>query len=206
MGTPPLNTKLPDDKIKEIAEYTLSYKLQRQMRLQGFEVYDKSTEDFINMVARLEEIMPEETEDVSEQTETDKKTPKKSKKRKQRNKSMDDDDGNEYYCALHGHNDTHNTKDCKTLKRMREQDKTGNSNDKNKNKNKTKNKKPEKYSQEEMNAMVSEAVKAPVKKKCKKTQETEQTLEEELNLLENLTVSDDSDDQRDVISVQSVDS
>ena len=132
MGTPPLNTKLPDDKIKEIAEYTLSYKLQRQMHLQGFEVYEKSISDFISMVARLEEIMPEEMEDVSEQAETDTKTQKKSKKRKQRNKSTEADDCNEYYCTLHGHNNTHNTKDCKTLKRMREQDKTGNSNDKNK--------------------------------------------------------------------------
>ena len=40
MGTPPLNTKLPDNEIKEIAEHALSYKLQRQMRLQGFDAHE----------------------------------------------------------------------------------------------------------------------------------------------------------------------
>ena len=70
MGVPPLNTKLPDDEIKEIAEHCLSYKLQRQMHLQGFEVCEKTTQEFIATVARLEEIVPEENEDVSKQDET----------------------------------------------------------------------------------------------------------------------------------------
>ena len=198
MGTPALNTKLPDDEIKEIAECCLSYKLQRQMRLQGFEACEKSTQDFISTVARLEEIMPEENSDVSEQEETNPKSSKTSKKRKR----SEGDDGSKFYCALHGHNPHHNTNECRTLKRMREQDKNGNSKDK----TESKNKKPERHSQEEMNLMVSEAVKALAKKKRKKTQVTEQSSEKELNLLENLKVSDDSGGDSDVISVQSTSS
>lgn len=84
---------------------------------------------------------------------------------------------------------------------MREKDKK----DKTKDKNKTKNEKPEKYSQEEMNAMVSEAVKNLVKKKHQKTKDAKRTCEE-LNLLESLTVSGSDNDQNDdIVLVQSSD-
>ena len=87
---------------------------------------------------------------------------------------------------------------------MRNTDKKGNSKDKNK--NKSKNKKPEKYSQEEMNAMVSEAIKDLVKTKRKKTPDANRTCKE-LNLMESLTVSSSDNDQKDdIISVQSFDS
>ena len=52
--------------------------------------------------------------------------------------------------------------------RVREEDKSGGSDDKNKNKSETENEKPEKCSQEEMNAMVSEAFENLVKKQRKK--------------------------------------
>ena len=57
---------MDDDKIKEIAECVLSHKLQRQMRLQGFDVCEKSIGDFTNMVERLEYLMPEEAEESEE--------------------------------------------------------------------------------------------------------------------------------------------
>ena len=85
---------------------------------------------------------------------------------------------------------------------MRNTDKKGDS----KNKNKSTNKKPEKYSHEEMNVMVSEAIKDLVKTKRKKTPDTNVTVKE-LNLMESLTVSSSDNDQKnDIISVQSFDS
>ena len=201
-GDPPPNTKLPEDEIKETAECALSHKLQRQIRLQGFEVCEKETHEFISLVARLEEIVPEETDDVSDNTEPEKKTTKKTRKRK-REKSANEDGGEDHHCAPHGHNRSHNTKECRNPKSPRDDDKGGKSNDQGKTRSKTKNKKPEKYSQEEMNAMVSEAVKNIVKKQHKKNRNVEKTSEEDINLLEDLKMSSDSDDQSDVISAQS---
>ena len=62
MADPPANTKLPEDEIKDIAECALLHKLQRHIRLQGFDVAKSSVEEFISLVKRLEILVSEDTE------------------------------------------------------------------------------------------------------------------------------------------------
>ena len=67
MQFPPFgpNQVLPDDKVKEHAEFAIPQTWEKQMILQGFSVVEKTMEEFIEFCKRLEM-----SEDILDSTHT----------------------------------------------------------------------------------------------------------------------------------------
>ena len=117
--------KISDDEIKEHAEFAIPNAWQRQMTLHGFEMIDHTMSEFIDFCERLEV-----TEDIYDgahkqhgQTANTQKGKDgthslmnggKSNQGRKRKGSSD----LKYKCLYHGDNNTHNTNDCKVMKKQ----------------------------------------------------------------------------------------
>ena len=120
---PPFNGAaqvLPEDEIILILESAIPNKWQQQMVLQGFEVVDKTIQEFIEFCERLEF-----SEQVYDSTHTGQKANVKNDNKTTSGSKASAGSSNkkrktDYFCLYHGHNTSHNTDDCKVLKAQAE--------------------------------------------------------------------------------------
>ena len=118
VGTPGVSpSKLAEDEIKEIAEFGVPYRWQQQMRVVNFNPVKKTIPEFIDFCERLEQI-----DTAENNNDPARKTPEKSKGKRKRDHKSDSDKSagsqGSKYCLLHGQNDTHNSDNCYTLKKI----------------------------------------------------------------------------------------
>ena len=171
-------TKLPEDEILDILEFSMPHSWQRQMMLMDFEPIDSTLQEFVHFCQRLE--MGESEEKKPEIKSVASKKSKKQGKRK-REGSADFTEGLD--CMLHGKNCGHTTENCWTLKKQA----AATAAQKSKNKSS--------HSKKEMNVMMKQAVveafnAASAAKKPKKSKK-EKT--EELQAFSKLTVLSDGE-------------
>ena len=106
-------TKLDDDEIKEIAECGIPHNWQQQMRLQNFDVTEKTVPEFIDFCERFEQLETSEGGTDNPRKTNDEKTPKKGNERgrqtDRRNNNSDSSGKVEHHCTLHGSDDGHKT-------------------------------------------------------------------------------------------------
>lgn len=100
-------------------ESAIPSKWQQQMMLQGFEVVDKTIQEFIEFCERLEF-----SKQVYDSAHTGQKANVKSDKTKSGSKASAGSTRNkrktDFYCLYHSNNTSHNTDDCKVLKAQAE--------------------------------------------------------------------------------------
>ena len=177
--------KLDDDEIMDILEFSLPNRWQTTMTIQGFNVQEKTISEFIEFCERLERTEPEN--DMAEDRIPKKKQPSVSDKKnfaaKRKRDEENDEDGD---CVLHGDNCGHPSHQCRTLRRMAKKTKEGWKNQK----------KPSK--KEDMQTMLAESFTLAIKnfqkkKRGKKEEKEKPKVEFDLNMLDNLQMSDDSD-------------
>ena len=105
--------KIADDEVMEHMEFAIPHSWQKQMILQGFNVIDSTIDEFIEFCERLE--MTDDTPDKNNDAK------KQSKKRKDSDgtstKKSKPQGKNKFLCELCGWNPTHNTSDCRTIKK-----------------------------------------------------------------------------------------
>ena len=103
-------TKLPDNEILDLLEFGIPIKWQRQMQAQNFEPTAGTLRDFQNFCERLESALDDPV--------TDDKSNKMCGQEKGSKNSVGTTKMKEkHFCMLHGHNPTHSTKMCRTLKK-----------------------------------------------------------------------------------------
>ena len=184
-GTPEVRpNKMDDDEIKEIAEYGIPYQWQRQMRVLNFNATEKTVPEFIDFCKRLENLEGDDDKKASETSGTKRKrntTPTTTKSNKDKKVEQE---GNKY-CMFHGENDTHDTEDCFALKKFIKKTKAS-PKDKTKTPKYTTNK-------EEFNTMFVNAFKAMKKADKAKRARDQQTVNEELNAFDGISLSSDKD-------------
>ena len=109
--------KLPDNELLDLLDFEIPIKWQRQMQVQNFEPTAGTLRDFQYFCERLESALDNQvTDDKSNKTSGQGKG---SKKCHQNNSNKD----KKHFYMLHGHNPTHSTKQCRTLKKEAEKHK-----------------------------------------------------------------------------------
>ena len=175
-------TSLEDDEIMDILEFGLPSRWRTTMTIQGFNAAEKTTAQFIEFCERLEATDPET--DLAEEKIPKKRQASGSSEKKPANKrKRGDNNTGEGDCILHGDNCGHSSHDCNTLKRMAKKTKEG-----------WNQKKPAK--KEDMQTMIAESFAVAIqnlKKKKKEKKEEKPKVEFDLNMLDNLQMSDDSE-------------
>ena len=105
-------TKLPEDEVLDILEFSMPQSWQRQMLLLDFNPIDATTQEFVHFCQRLE--MGE-----TDEKKTESKTGNRDRKKKGKRKAESSAEHNEGLdCMLHGKNCGHTTKNCWTLKKQ----------------------------------------------------------------------------------------
>ena len=187
-GDPPVQvTKLDNNEIKDIAECGVPHRWAAQLRLQNFNVGEKTIGQFINFCERFESV---------EGTEGSKDGPKPNDKQTSRAKKRgrtDDHNGRdksdvECHCMLHGENDNHDSNKCKKLLALAKQEKEECAQ-----KRRAKFNPKAKTSKEECNAIAKQVVKIFTKKTKKNNQKNQKTDTEESNAIGNVALSDFDD-------------
>ena len=147
---------LSDDEILDILPWGTPRSWQNEMDRQGF---DPMTKTVAEVVAFMENI--EATEDRPENKPKANNKTEKAKKAKKTNNNNNNDKKPKYYCAEHGENWSHDTKDCKVLLNQ------GNNNNNKPHQNKTWTKKSgdsKKETAKELATLVGKVVDKTVKK------------------------------------------
>ena len=107
-------TKLPGDELLDLLEFRIPIKWQRQLQVQNFEPTAGTLHDFQDFCKRLESALDDPPVDnKSNKTSRQEKGNKKFRQNNNNNKDKNN------FCMLHGHNPTHSTKQCRTLKKRR---------------------------------------------------------------------------------------
>ena len=168
-------TKLPDDELLDLLEFGIPIKWQRQMQVQNFEPTAGTLREFQDFCERLEIALDDNGADPKP-----KQTAEKEKGNKKRRRNNRNDEDSKHYCMLHGHNPTHTTEQCRTLKKEAEKHKKGSENGE-------KGRKKRNYnpSKEEIHALAAYAKQAMKKEYDNVT--------EELKTFENMSVSSNED-------------
>ena len=189
-GTSPL-TKLEVDQIKEIAQYGIPYAWRTQLHFTNFDIESHTLKEFIEAVERIEvyENNADGKQDASDKNNGKAKTNGKRRRNNtngKNGKTENDRDGTnvpngEYYCMLHGKNSTHNTEQCKSLKFQIKKQKEATS-------------AKYKTSKEEMHAVFKDLLKEEKAKTKRRRQRTSDRVSNELHALDNITLSETSDD------------
>jgi len=119
------NQKISEDEIKEHAEFAIPNSWQRQMTMHGFHMVDHTINEFIKFCEQLEV-----SEDIFDSTH--KKSQKTNAQRGRENgtqssmtggktnsgKKRKDFSNHTHKCLYHGDNNTHDTNDCKVMKKQ----------------------------------------------------------------------------------------
>ena len=113
-------TKLPDNKLLDLLDFRIPINWQQQMHVQNFEPTARTLYGFQNFYKCLESTLEDlPVDNISLTTSPD-------KMKVLRNTivttttTTTKEFRNTRYCMLHGHNPTHSTKQCSTLKREME--------------------------------------------------------------------------------------
>eukprot|EP00957_Ditylum_brightwellii_P120018 9159229-Ditylum_brightwellii.AAC.1 len=143
---------LDKGKIMDILEYGVPAVWHREFTVQGFDPVDQGLENVVKFCTHLELCEPS----------VDKHKDKKSSKSKNAGKYKTDAptkpaSEKKFYCDLHEHNKTHDTKDCYKLKRHTKRTKQG-----------KEHKDTDKTTYKGLNAFVNAKVTAALKKAKKK--------------------------------------
>ena len=151
------------------------------MVLQGFNAAEKTTAEFIEFCERLEMTEPE-SEMADDRIPKKKQSSVSEKKQGVTKRKRGDEKSGEGDCILHGENCGHTSHDCHTLKRLAK-----------KTKDDWNQKGPKK--KEDLQTMIAESFTIAVKNMKKKKNENEKGKEKpkvefDLNMLENLNMSD----------------
>eukprot|EP00957_Ditylum_brightwellii_P120780 9212565-Ditylum_brightwellii.AAC.1 len=110
---------LDDDKLLDILECGVPASWHRKFTVQGFVPVDQGLRKFVEFCTRLESCEPR----------TDKPKDEKSPRSRNAGKRKADTPTKpagekNFYCDIHGHNETHNTEDCFELKQCTKHAKT----------------------------------------------------------------------------------
>ena len=182
-----VSTKLPDDELLDLLEFSIPRAWQKQMVLQGFDPIEGTAEEFVRFCERIE--ATDGAHDEPEKISSNRSG--KSKQGKKRSRA--DADPDNFYCMLHGANSTHNTENCWSLKKTCEsaQQKGGLSS--------SATKKPRKIwkhpgNKEELNALLKFANSAAKKQKTDERKVRLKKEAEEIRNFEAIKLSDDSSD------------
>ena len=158
---PPMNANqsLPLEEVKDIVIYGLPKSWVRKMDEFDFDPYNGSMGEVINFCERMES-----AEDHDNTAKTVKHDGHKSaKKPKPSNYRSEDKKNGEKWCDFH-ETDTHNTKDCVTVKQLKAEHDGGGKRSYNKNKTwKRKSDDASKFSKKELSAIAAKAGKKAVK-------------------------------------------
>ena len=181
-------TKMPEDEILDLLEASMPYAWQKHMRLQGFKPLESTIKEFVEFCERLEltEDMP--TKQGSEESGNSDSRGRNKRARTTENKKRgrsDDTADDKFHCMLHGKNPTHDTANCRSLKKHVEKVR--------------KDRRDPKKSQEEMNAVFNYVQKKMADER-KKAEREKSAREKELNefsdlTLEKETASDSEDNE-----------
>ena len=172
-------TKLPEDEIMDILEFSVPASWQRQMEIMDFNPINETPQAFINFCQRLE--LHESASNGNGEKKKSSKQGKKGSGSNKRKQSTSFEEGLD--CILHGKNCGHVTDDCWTLKRQAER-------------LKKEGKKPSK-ADKDMNVLMKKAVVEAINvasgaKKARKTP-TKKDKTEELQAFAQLTVLSDGE-------------
>jgi len=204
---------LSDDEISDILLFGVPKSWIREMDRQGKDPVYMTTVDLVLFLEQIE--LAEDYAPGQQSNGNNNNKSKKGKKGKSNQKGGSNNDkggDGDYYCIMHGNNNTHSTDDCRTIKQQVKKMKNkhssgGNSNSNNDWKNKAKNNKNK--ASKELNAVAKkaaqESAKAVVKelnatnKKRKSADESDDdnsvnALEKELFAVDLGKISDHSDD------------
>jgi hypothetical protein len=181
---------LQDDEILDCLLYSIPKSWTAKMEEQGFDPYLKPLMEVIDFCERIEvsEGILSKPNKNGKASVNDEDNQKGSSKGKKNGKSPAKKSANKY-CAYHGPNNTHDTKECKVLKTLREQkkdkdEKSGGS------KNKSWSRKADeakKKSEKELNALIDKAVKTKVKETLaaiSKKRQSDDESDDEMNKLD----------------------
>ncbi len=154
--------KLSEEDLLELLEFGLPKSWQNQMTLQGFVPSDKTMAEFLEFCDRLEMTEEGGTERTERASKSDKSHDESHKKRQNRKRSHDREESEkgEFYCELHGKNSTHSTGECRVLKAQAKKMRAAYESQTPAQKRKFKQ-------QQELNALVTEAVEQAMKKKVR---------------------------------------
>ena len=112
------NVKLDDDELLEIIEHSLPNSWMKQAVLMDFQPENHTYMEVIEFFERLEELGVGAESDQTNNNGKRKKVDKSSDKKRPR---VDSSDRQSYDCEYHGKNHTHDTRDCKVIKALREE-------------------------------------------------------------------------------------
>lgn len=182
-------TKLDDDELVDLMEFGIPRTWQRAMVLQDFDPTDASIQDFIAFCERMERV---ELADGGHSTSNNNNksgnrengsSPEKTPRSTKRFRSRDDDEGDQE-CLLHGKGG-HSSHECRTLKaQARRMNNTFGA--------QHPSKKKEYKDKQELHAIIAESVERALKKKKRKAPSKKDKVSEDLQNLENISISDDS--------------
>jgi len=208
--------RLGNDELADILLYGVPKSWVREMDRQGKDPDDMNVAEillFLEQIELAEEFSPDGKKNQNNNNNKGKKGKPNNKSNQKGGNNNSNDGSGDYYCMLHGANNTHGTDDCRTMKQQAKKMKNkhssgGSSNSKDDWKNKANNNK--KKASKELNAVAKkaaqESAKAVVKelnaanKKRKSTDESDDdnsvnALEKELFAVDLGKISDHSDDE-----------
>ena len=166
---------LPEDEMVDLMEFGVPNSWQRYMALQDFEPLDGTVDTFVKFCERIEHVevqdgtnVPKDKKRGREEAATQKANAKGKK------------GATKFFCLLHGANHTHNSDQCKALKKEA---------DKLKSMNKPA---PQSVNLQELNTLVKGAIADAMKKRPKRDNK-KRARTQELNNFSQLSISDDSD-------------
>jgi hypothetical protein len=197
----PVVTSLEDDEIVDLMEYGIPRSWQRKMIEHDFDSVTSTIPDFVDFCERMESIERAEGGVLANTSPT-----KISSDHKNRNHKKRGRDSGSHYCMLHGPDKGHNTEDCKRIKAQVDEVRSGWKTVEGKNKKQRgeeykfqmallqelnlldKDGNPKHFGNNPKGSAFSEKLKRAVQKRKPSKQ-----FEEELQNLEALSLSDDSD-------------
>ena len=169
-------SKMPEDEILDLLEASMPYAWQKHMRLQGFKPLESTIKEFVEFCERLESTEDMPTKQGSEESGNSDSRGRNKRARTTENKKRgrsDDTADDKFHCMLHGKNPTHDTANCRSLKKHVEKVR--------------KDRRDPKKSQEEMNAVFNYVQKKMADER-KKAEREKSAREKELNEFSDLTL------------------